>query len=70
MSLTRTKVEEISGTIDMAMSNLRDSMKKVPDTGLGLGSSHTRFTQSIATLKVLLDEAHRFSSDEDLFDSL
>ncbi|MEU5153160.1 hypothetical protein [Glycomyces sp. NPDC021274] len=66
--LTRNKVEEINMSMDIAMSNLRDAMKKVPDKGLGLNAAHTRFASSAAVLAVLLDEAARFTPDgEDLF---
>ncbi|THV30043.1 hypothetical protein [Glycomyces paridis] len=69
--LTRSKVEDTNMAIDIAMSNLRDSMKKVPDKGLGLNAAHTRFASSVAVLSVLLDEAARFTPDgEDLFDLL
>jgi len=69
--LTRNKAEEINMTLHMAMSNLRDSMKKVPDKGLGLNSAHTRFASSAAVLSVLLDEAARFTPEgEDVFDLL
>jgi len=69
--LTRNKTEEINTSLDMAMSNLRDAMKKVPDKGLGLNSAHTHFAESAAVLSVLLDEAARFTPDgEDLFNLL
>jgi len=69
--LTRNKVEEINMGPHIAMSNLRDAMKKVPDKGLGLNAAHTRFAGSVAVLAVLLDEAARFTPEgEDLFSQL
>jgi len=65
MALTQNKVEELNGALDLAMSNLRDSMKKVPDKGLGLNAAHRRFVGSAAVLSVLLDEAARFNPDGD-----
>jgi hypothetical protein len=69
--LTTAKVDEINTTLNIAMSNLRDAMKKVPDKGLGLNAAHTRFAGSVAILAVLLDEAARFTPEgEDLFSLL
>jgi hypothetical protein len=67
MSLTRNTIEEVTETINMAMVNLREAMVKVPDKDLGLKNTHRRFTESVGTLKVLLDEAHRCQDTEDRF---
>ena len=61
MGLTRRQIDDVVDSIDVAMRQIREAMKGLPDKELGFKRSHESAARDAAHFTVLLQEMNRIN---------